>query len=635
MKKYTLIIFIFFLLVSVYAQKNKVDSPEYIAIKKELKKGWNTWNTRNVLSQVLLPYGLEIKLGFKQVQAFDEPFLHEALIGRQDEGAPLITPGAHSYDGSYQKLEIKWKSLHAFIETATIGEDLFITITPVAKFKRPINLVVEAGMLWNMKGSTSKTKNHLIADLPNKHLNIYCSGTTVDDFTLAINSAYLVTELNAPIGISTRKNLTAEEVQLKIDEKRDDFYDKTKKFEKLAEASIAVQSGIAWNLIYEPKFDRVIATVGRLWNEEYGGFCLFGWDNFFLSYMCALESKNLAFANIIEHLKGMTEGGFIPNDNAGNGRKTWDHSQPPVGSIMVKEIYKKYPEKWFLETVFDDLLKWNRWWWKNRMNEELLSFGSSPAKNPFNERARENMQAAKYESGMDDSPMYIDVEFNKEKHTMELQDVGLNGLYISDCNALIEIANLLDRNEVKELKKRSAILSKKLNKLWSDEEEFYLNFNTQTDTLSKRISPTLFYPLMAAVPSNKKAKQMLKHFYNGEELGGKFILPSIARNDPLFERQRYWKGAIWPPLNFLTYLSFRQAGFNEAATELANKSLKMFMSEWKRKGFVSENYSAITGTGDDPRLSSDRFHSWGSLFGIMSFMEENHLPSFEKKLDKQ
>ncbi len=81
---------------------------------------------------------------------------------------------------------------------------------------------------------------------------------------------------------------------------------------------------------------------------------------------------------------------------------------------------------------------------------------------------------------------------------------------------------------------------------------------------------------------------MLSHFYNEEELGGEFILPSIARNDPLFERQRYWKGAIWPPLNFLTYLSFREAGFNEAASELAEKSLKMFISEWQRKGFVSE-----------------------------------------------
>ena len=54
------------------------------------------------------------------------------------------------------------------------------------------------------------------------------------------------------------------------------------KYGLLAETFIAIQAGIAWNLIYEPKHDRVVSTVGRLWNEEYGGYCLFGWDNFFL-----------------------------------------------------------------------------------------------------------------------------------------------------------------------------------------------------------------------------------------------------------------------------------------------------------------------------------------------------------------
>ena len=56
------------------------------------------------------------------------------------------------------------------------------------------------------------------------------------------------------------------------------------------------------------------------------------------------------------------------------------------------------------------------------------------------------MTAAGYESGMDDSPMYEDVAFNREKNTMELQDVGLNSLYIADCLALAEMASILGRD---------------------------------------------------------------------------------------------------------------------------------------------------------------------------------------------
>ena len=122
---------------------------------------------------------------------------------------------------------------------------------------------------------------------------------------------------------------------------------------------------------------------------------------------------------------------------------------------------------------------------------------------------------------------------------------------------------------------------------------------------------------------------------NPEEFYGEWMLPSIARNDSLFPRQRYWKGAIWPPLNFLTYLSLRQFGFDEVRKELSKKSLQLIMNEWERKGYVSENYSSITGTGDDERLSSDRFHSWGALFGIIAFIEAGYLPGIEMDLDEE
>jgi len=56
------------------------------------------------------------------------------------------------------------------------------------------------------------------------------------------------------------------------------------------------------------------------------------------------------------------------------------------------------------------------------------------------------------------------------------------------------------------------------------------------------------------------------------------------------------------------------------------------MNEWERKGYVSENYSSITGTGDDERLSSDRFHSWGALFGIISFIEEGYMVAPEAEI---
>lgn len=65
---------------------------------------------------------------------------------------------------------------------------------------------------------------------------------------------------------------------------------------------------------------------------------------------------------------------------------------------------------------------------------------------------------------------------------------------------------------------------------------------------------------------------------------------------------------------------------------MATKSRALFEGEWERKGYVSENYSALTGTGDDQRLSSDQFHSWGALMGFISFIEAGQMPAPEKPL---
>ena len=617
-----------------FTQESGRELLEYKKIQNDLQRGWNTWNTRSVLQQVLLPQGFAINIAFKQHYYLEEQYLREALIGRKGKDVELIRPGPHTYDGSYTQLDIKWEELDARVRSAHIDDDVVILITPNLISDNRVKIIIESGMLWNSKGTLHRNEDHLLARTSGTLTVVYTTSKIIDnDPYLDINTPYMAVWLDGEVGISTGKFRSLDEIKDAIDFQERKLQTEAEKYGLLAETFIAIQAGIAWNLIYEPKHDRVVSTVGRLWNEEYGGYCLFGWDNFFLAYMTGLSSRELAYANVIEHLHGKTESGFIPNDNRGNGSKSFDRSQPPVGGIMVKEIYKKFSEKWFLEATFDDLLGWNRWWLTDRINNGLLSYGSSPAANPFNEPVFGTRVAAGYESGMDDSPMYKGVPFNKDKKTLELQDVGLNSLYISDCYALAEMAGVIGRKkEQNELIERAEQFSYKMQKIWDPDFGAFLNYRTDVDTLSSRISPTMFYPLLADLGYKDQTDRIVEYFYDTNKFYGEWMLPSTTRDDPLFLNQKYWRGAIWPPLNFLTYLSLRKAGYYGAASELAEKSLQLIMTEWNNKGYVSENYSSITGTGDDERLSSDRFHSWGALFGIMSFIEKGYLPKTESQL---
>lgn len=631
------------------AQIKAYDRPEYLAIQKRIAQGWGTWNARNVLSETLLPECLSVHVAFKQFNWLGDDFLGEALIGRKGQNVEEVRPGWHALDGSYSDLELRWKQVRVRVQAASDGNDFVMLITPLPetdpnagkgnapeKSKNPVSVVLGAGMLWNRPGELARVKDVLIAKLATRTVRLYATEDSIEDPYVQTATPYLVLPLNGAVGISSGRHRSIAEIETFVEQRRKAMEERTAGYGDLRETYLAVESGIAWNLIYEPKHDRLLPTVGRLWDEEYGGYAQFGWDNFFLAYMSSLYSRDLAYAAFIEHLRSMTGEGFIPNDDRGNGTKSWDHSQPPVGAIMLKEIYKRYPERWLLEASFDDLLTWNRWWIKARMNDGLLSYGSDLSKNPMGQTDIHTKVTAGYESGMDDSPMYENVPFNSAKNTLELQDIGLNSLYVADCKALAEIARRIGRHsEAQELDARAEEFSKKIDaQLWDEKAGSYLNRRTDTGAFSDRMSPTIFYPLLAGIPDASRAKQILAaHFFNPEEFYGEYMLPSIARDDPAYPKQGYWKGAVWPPLNFLVYLGLRDYGAKDEQRLLAEKSRDMFLAEWRCKGYVSENYSAITGTGDDPRLSSDEFHSWGALMGFLSFIEAGKMPPPEASLD--
>jgi len=108
--KALILLFLFNLLTGLTSSaQNKADNDytgiEYLKLKSELNRGWNTWNTKSVLSHVLLPEAISVDLYLKDKST--GKILREALMGRRGKEAESILPLAHTNDGSYTELEIK------------------------------------------------------------------------------------------------------------------------------------------------------------------------------------------------------------------------------------------------------------------------------------------------------------------------------------------------------------------------------------------------------------------------------------------------------------------------------------------------------------------------------------------------
>jgi len=291
------------------------------------------------------------------------------------------------------------------------------------------------------------------------------------------------------------------------------------------------------------------------------------------------------------------------------------------------DIYQKHRQIWFLEEVFPKLLRWNNWWSENRINGKLLSWGSHLSKNPYHDEVYHNLAAAMLETGIDDSPMYEGVVFDPEKNMMQMHDVGLNAMYIADCYSLAKMAEVLDKkNHASMLIQRAKNLQKNMQALWNKENGLYQNFDLIEGSFSARISPTSFYPLLASTASEKQAKKMVEqHLLNEKEFWGKWILPSIAKNDPRYTEQKYWKGAIWGPMNFLVYQGLRNyPDLAKTRLQFVEKSVAIFEKNWIEKGFICENYSPIDGSCTEDRLQSSPWYTWGGLMALIGLMEKGY-----------
>ncbi len=609
---------------------------EYAELKRRLASGWNTWNTRSVLSHVLLPEGFALNLGIKEFA--DGAYLKEALIGRHGDDEEKIHPAPRSYDGSYTELNLKWRNIELLVQSATDGDDLLLLVTPLVNQRQPCLLVVEPGMLWNRPGYVLKDGDALVGRLPAQEIRAYGTASSVEEPYIAAQTPYLAMTLEGPVGMSTGRPRALAEIQAVIARRKAEREAYVAGFGELAEVYAPVQTCLAWDTVYDPKFDRVVSPVSRLWNVGSGGYILFEWDNYFAGFMAAIDNKELAYANVIEMTREITEDGLVPNFARPTGLKSRDRSEPPVGCLVVRELYRRFGDRWLLEEIFDDLLRWNHWWSERRDCDGLLAWGSDPFE-PLVDNYWEHVGVnerfgGSLESGLDNSPMYDDVPFNTETHRLELADVGLTSLYITDCRALAELADALDRTgDAAELRQRAQHYFQNLQTLWNEETGIFLNKRTDTGEFSHRLSPTLFYPLIGTAATPAQVQRMLtEHFYNPAEFWGEWIMPSIARNDPGYPDNSYWRGRIWAPMNFLVYLGLREYETADAARrDLVAKSRALLLAEWREKGHVHENYNADTGVGCDVG-NSDRFYHWGGLLGLISFIDAGY---FDKQADGQ
>ena len=382
----------------------------------------------------------------------------------------------------------------------------------------------------------------------------------------------------------------------------------------------AIRDVIGWNTVHDPVNRRPYTALSRNWSSaKFGGFGVWLDDVLYHALLAGTLDLTLAEENLQAAFAGRTEAGNLPC--LLTGRDAWvDRSQPPIGAFVVWLLYRRWGERRLLDNAWEVLLGNHEWWWRERDGNRngLLEYGTSPVGEGL---YRGTALAARDESSMDNSPVHDEAVLIPESHTLDCEDVGLNSLLALDGEMLALIAAELGRDgEARRIEARARGLAGRIREaLWDPEREVFAN-RLWSGRFVSSIAPTSFYPLIAGAASPAQARALLGWMEDPRRFGGRFGLPSVSRDDPAFGDNVYWRGRVWPPLNFLVYQGLRRYGFAAEAAALARCSHEMFAAPWREARHCAENYSARDGAVTD-QPDTDTFYGWGALMPAMGVAE--------------
>ena len=382
----------------------------------------------------------------------------------------------------------------------------------------------------------------------------------------------------------------------------------------------AMRDLIGWNTVWDAINRRAYTSLSRTWvAQKFGGFGVWLTDIFYHALLAGCFDTALVRENLRAVLAAAQPAGNLPC--LVTGRDAWiDRSQPPVCSFVFWMMAERAGAPDLIDLAYPKLLANHDWWFKHRdgNGDGLFEWGTTAG---IGEGLyRSTKLGAKNESSMDNSPLHDEAVFDKASGTLDCADVGLNSLLVLDAEVLALLAEKRgDSATAQRLRARGAALSQHLHdQLWDDERQIFAN-RKWDGCFIRALAPTSFYPLLAGAADSKQVAALLRHLADPQKFGGGWGLPSVARDDPAYGDNVYWRGRIWPPLNFLTYYGLKRLGLDATASELAEMSTRLFAQSWAKRQ-CPENFSADTGEADD-QPDTDTFYGWGGLMPMLGVAE--------------
>lgn len=341
---------------------------------------------------------------------------------------------------------------------------------------------------------------------------------------------------------------------------------------------------------------------------------MYYWDTYFTNLGLIEKGRvDLAKSNIDNMCYLVERFGFMPN---GSRWEYLSRSQPPFLSHMTRDVFMVTGDKEWLSEKYKSLEKEYEYWQTKKVTPTGLNgyinyavhepalegacqyFKKRTGYEPKGEVTRAVQEEVFFatlsvcESGWDCTSRFLE-----EGHHYDAVD--LNALLYGMEDNMQYFSEILANDKENFWAERKAERAEKMQALWSEEDELFMDYNFRSNTFSGYQSVASFFPLFVGLATKEQAEKSMK-------LLEKMELPygiACGAPDPAWRCQWDYPN-VWAPLQFVVFKALLNYGYEAEAKRVAEKYVSLVEMNFEETGNLWEKYNGLTG-----KVASDEYEA--------------------------
>ncbi|WP_026212690.1 MGH1-like glycoside hydrolase domain-containing protein [Longispora albida] len=354
--------------------------------------------------------------------------------------------------------------------------------------------------------------------------------------------------------------------------------------------------------------DGITPSISFVW---FSG--LWSWDSWKTAVGVAAFSPALATSVIESMFDFQRPDGMIPdcvfyNDPAhGGGNWNERNTKPPLAAWAVWQVYSASGDKDFLRRIYPRLVSYHKWWYAARDHDGDGICGYGATIDPANDTDEAIIEAAAWESGMDNAPRFdaATVSHTAAGHTINQESVDLNAYLFAEKDYLTRIARAL---RLTDSYPAAAIATRIREKMYDPATGWFYDIDsvTKRPLVERGKAVEGVIPVWAGLASAEQAAAVRAALLDPAKFGTRVPVPTVSADNPAFDPVAYWRGPVWLDQAYFAITGLRAAGYAADADALTAR-LVANADGLAGDAPIHENYQPLTGE----RLNAPNF-SWSA-----------------------